>query len=267
VATDPATGITRTAATVAGRVNPNIRATTYHFEYGPTPSYGTSTPEQPVGAGTAAIPVSAAIGGLRPATTYHYRIVATNAEGTSATGDATFVTAALADTTAPVLDKLAVSPRSFAVGISPTATTAATGSKITFTLSEAATVQLAVQRATAGLELTGKGKKTTCVAATKKNRTNVKAQIRKRLGSKASKKQIAAALRKASCALFVTRGTLRRSGKPGANSVPFSGRIGSKALAKGAYRVLGFATDAARNRSGARTASFAVVAAKKKKKR
>ena len=41
--TGSATVITTTTATIAGSVNPNGLDTTYHFEYGTTPSYGTST--------------------------------------------------------------------------------------------------------------------------------------------------------------------------------------------------------------------------------
>ena len=95
----PATGgaksITSTSAVLTGSVNPNNEATTYHFEYGPTNKYGSTTPDQgPTAANKVKAPVSAAISALAPGTTYHYRLVATNASGTKAAGDKTFKTAA-----------------------------------------------------------------------------------------------------------------------------------------------------------------------------
>jgi hypothetical protein len=69
-----------TEATVGARINPEGQATTYHVEYGPSESYGQSTPETSVGAaGYAAVGVQVRLSGLRTGTTYHYRFVATNA--------------------------------------------------------------------------------------------------------------------------------------------------------------------------------------------
>jgi hypothetical protein len=92
--TGHATGVSRTGATLNGTVNPHGMATTYHFEYGPTTTYGTNVPS----AG-AVIPASTTnhaeaqqIGGLKADTTYHFRIVATNAAGTSHGADQTFTT-------------------------------------------------------------------------------------------------------------------------------------------------------------------------------
>jgi FG-GAP-like repeat len=70
-------------ATLNGSVDPNGLSTTYHFQYGPTGSYGSSTPVSDAGWAPGAGARSAAIGGLRPGTTYHYRIVASNVAGTS----------------------------------------------------------------------------------------------------------------------------------------------------------------------------------------
>jgi hypothetical protein len=94
--TGSATGVTSTAATIAGTVNPNGLSTTYHFEYGTTTSYGTRTPapDGSAGSGTTAAPVSANLSGLTASTTYHYRLVATNSAGTSNGSDATFTTGA-----------------------------------------------------------------------------------------------------------------------------------------------------------------------------
>ena len=88
----PPTAVTQTSATVNATINPNAAATTYSVNYGPTASYGTSTPAQPLAASTTASPVSVALAGLSPGTTYHYRVLATNSAGTSATTDQTFTT-------------------------------------------------------------------------------------------------------------------------------------------------------------------------------
>ncbi len=76
---------TTTAAQLNGRVNPAGIATTYHFEYGPTGSYGESTSSQPAGSGNLVELVSEEVTGLQPDTTYHYRLVADN--GTVAQGE------------------------------------------------------------------------------------------------------------------------------------------------------------------------------------
>src|SRR4051794_932424 len=84
--------ITMTGALVNGVVNPNSVATGYHFEYGTTTGYGSSTPTSDAGAGTADVSVSASLTGLAPGTTYHYRLVATSARGTTPGADRTLVT-------------------------------------------------------------------------------------------------------------------------------------------------------------------------------
>jgi hypothetical protein len=101
VSTTAARSVTSTSATLTGTVNPNGEATTYHFDYGPTKSYGSSTPNQgPTGATKGNIAVQAAVGSLSPGSTYHYRLVATNASGTKTGGDKTFKTPATISLTA-----------------------------------------------------------------------------------------------------------------------------------------------------------------------
>jgi hypothetical protein len=93
VTTGTATKVASTLATINGTVNPNGSATTYYFEYGPTPSYGNTVPISPQSAGGGAINVnvSADISGkFTPTNTYHYRIVATNKSGTSHGEDKSF---------------------------------------------------------------------------------------------------------------------------------------------------------------------------------
>lgn len=74
-------------------VNPNGVATSYHFDYGTSTSYGTSTPTQSAGSSTSTQPVSAARSGLVAGATYHFRLVASSAEGSTSGGDRTFTTA------------------------------------------------------------------------------------------------------------------------------------------------------------------------------
>jgi hypothetical protein len=88
-----------TTASISGTLHPNLRASDYHFEYGPTGSYGSSTPSIGAGSGNQPLPVSAALTGLKAATTYHYRFVATNADGTTAGTDRTFTTRAFPGST------------------------------------------------------------------------------------------------------------------------------------------------------------------------
>jgi hypothetical protein len=92
--TNPASGVTDTAATLNATVFPNQNQTTYHFEYGTTTQYGTQTPDQGPINGNAGKDVSAAVSGLAPSTTYHFRVVATNSAGPAFGSDATFTTAA-----------------------------------------------------------------------------------------------------------------------------------------------------------------------------
>ncbi len=92
VATEAASAVTETSATLNGTVNPDNLSTTYHFEYGTTTAYGTSTSSQSAGSDYAVHAETAGISGLKPGTTYHFRIVASNMVGTSTGTDQTFTT-------------------------------------------------------------------------------------------------------------------------------------------------------------------------------
>jgi len=89
--TTPASALTPVSATLNGTVNPSGLATNYHFEYGTTSSYGSSTPVVSAGSGSAAVAVNAAISGLITGATYHFRLVATNSDATSNSSELTFV--------------------------------------------------------------------------------------------------------------------------------------------------------------------------------
>lgn len=90
--TGPPGGVTRTGATLTGTVNPNGAPLTYHFDYGTTTSYGSSTAEQSAGSGSGQTGASTTIGGLAAGTVYHYRIVAHGPAGTIVGYDQAFYT-------------------------------------------------------------------------------------------------------------------------------------------------------------------------------
>jgi len=93
VTTGSASAISEVSATLSGQVKPNGLATSYHFDYGTSVNYGSSTAADSAGAGMTAVPVSATLTGLTPGTTYHYRIDASSSAGSTSGQDATFTTA------------------------------------------------------------------------------------------------------------------------------------------------------------------------------
>jgi hypothetical protein len=93
VTTGAATGVSETQATLEGEVNPEGKATKYHFKYGLTGSYGEETLVTSAGEGSTAKEVSALTMNLTPGKTYHYQLVAENAAGTTEGVDHTFNTA------------------------------------------------------------------------------------------------------------------------------------------------------------------------------
>jgi hypothetical protein len=97
VVTNGLSALTTTSATLTGEVNPNGgEVSECEFEYGTTPSYGSSVGcSPPPGSGTALVRVSGAIGGLSEATLYHFRVVAHNVSGTTYGRDLTFMTRAV----------------------------------------------------------------------------------------------------------------------------------------------------------------------------
>ena len=237
--TSSADAIGPSTATLTGGVAPEDRQTNWHFNYGTTTAYGSTTPVETLAATMAGQPVSAALSGLAPATTYHFQLVAVNALGPSAGIDGTFTTAPAPppkDLMPPTVSSLKVSPSTFAVARGRTATSAKTkrhhkGTKIEFTLSERAKVVIAFARKTSGIRV-GKS----CLAPSRKHRHGKR------------------------CTRYVPAGSLNRHSEPaGAVSIAFTGRLGRKALARGHYRLTLTATDPSGNKSTARTATFTIA--------
>ena len=92
--TGAVSNVTTTSARLGGTVDPNGRATTWYYEYGPTTAYGGRTPNRSAGSGNTAVSVSATVSGLTSGRLYHYRLVATSDAGSSRGADRTFSTTA-----------------------------------------------------------------------------------------------------------------------------------------------------------------------------
>ncbi len=105
--TTDATGVTQTAATIHGTVNPNgSEVSDCHVDYGTTTGYGQRAAcDVAPGSGTAEVAVAATITNLTPSTRYHFRVVAGNGAGAGEGSDSFLDTqdppAPTATTTAP----------------------------------------------------------------------------------------------------------------------------------------------------------------------
>jgi PKD repeat protein len=168
-------------------------------------------------------------------------VTATDTFGNRATASGTVVVADPPkadppDTTAPEITALTLTRTTFAVARARTPLAARRtpapkrGTVIRLTLSEAASVRIVIQR-----EATGRRSGKRCVKATRANRKHKR------------------------CTQLISVGTLTRAGKSGRSTIAFSGRLGSKALAPGRYRLSTVATDAAKNASKATAARFVIV--------
>lgn len=224
------TGVSALAATVQGTLTPNLRDATYHFNYGTSTAYGHSTASTDAGSGNTAVPVAAAVAGLLPNTTYHYELVATNGDGTSTTADGTFTTlpSPMPTSTAPHLSVVKQSARRWAERRVRGKHKTTVGTTFTFDLDQSARVTFTFTQSGAGRR-TGKR----CVTATVKNR------------------------RRPRCDLG--RGTVTVTGRPGANTLQFSGRIAGRRAPIGAYTVVITAVNAADQRSRSVTLHFTII--------
>jgi hypothetical protein len=136
-----------------------------------------------------------------------------------------------ADRTPPVLTRVDMVRDRFAVGQGPTAMNAiGRGTAFRFTLSEAGVVTIRFARARLGRRV---GRR--CLAATHARR------------------------HRPGCTRLTAAGSLGRRLAAGRRSVPFSGRIGRRALAPGRYRATITARDAAGNVSRRHVLAFTIV--------
>ena len=82
--------VAATSADLNATINPQGADTTYYFEYGTTPSYGSSTLPTAIGESVNPVTVQRHVDGLASGFVYHFRVVATNDEGTTYSTDQTF---------------------------------------------------------------------------------------------------------------------------------------------------------------------------------
>ncbi len=87
-----ASDVTTRRATLTGTIDSHGAATTYHFNYGSTPSYGASTAEVAGGSSDGERVVTQQVSGLSPSTTYHVQVVATSGGETRYGADGLFYT-------------------------------------------------------------------------------------------------------------------------------------------------------------------------------
>jgi alginate lyase len=136
------------------------------------------------------------------------------------------------DGTAPRLRRLAVTPRRLhAFGRGGSVIAARLGARVSYALSEPATVRFTLRRAALGRRVGGR-----CVARTRRNR-----------GARR-------------CVRYVRlRGAFAHGGHAGPNRFRFSGRLRGRRLRAGHYRLAAKPTDAAGNRGRAVRTSFTIV--------
>jgi len=93
VSTTGFASVSTTTAVVVGTIIPEGVQTTYWFEYGATPAFGSSAHVETVATGWKPVGAAAYITGLKPATQYYFRLGAKNAYGTVYGSPYSFITA------------------------------------------------------------------------------------------------------------------------------------------------------------------------------
>lgn len=233
--TGSASAIAATSATLNGLAgNPELTGASVFFQYGTTIAYGSQTTSQALGAATIGAPFSAGISGLLAGTLYHYRSVVVSAAGTAFGADGTFTTVLPPPPVLLAVTSETLSPTAFPAAPSGPSALAARrrfGTKVSYTLSEAASVRFTVLQSQPGRKARG-GR---CVKATRANR------------------------RARRCTRLVTLTSgVTRSASAGANFFRFTGRLSGRKLAPGQYRLL--ATPVAGGKTGrAASAAFRVI--------
>ena len=230
-----------TTATVAGAVDPSGYPASYAFEYSPSNGPVSRTPLLDAGSGTAYVPVSATLTGLSPGTIYQYRLVvwrgvtlaATGAYGSFVTATAPPAPVTVQDLTPPKLTAMGLAPRTFKAANSGPSLMASgkAGTRVTFTLTEAATVSFRIERAGPGRMVNGR--------------------CRRQTGATSSGKP---------CTYYMTLpGGFTWHGKLGVNVVRLTGRLNNRRLASGSYRLVGTPRDASGNVGPALRIAFTIT--------
>jgi hypothetical protein len=233
------------SATVSGLTSPESSATVEFKLYGPddatcsgTPVFTSTKPATP--SGTTATATSDA---FTPTAAGTYRWIASysgDANNTAKAGACNDANESTTVTTAAPPDGGGggggggnpEDPKPVVTGFkfSPASFKAKAGSKINFSLSEAASVRVVVDRSAQGRRAGGK-----CRAPSKANRKRPRCTRFVRIG-----------------------GTVKLTGKSGANSIKFNAKVGGRSLKPGKYRATATATDSAGQTSAAVKASFKI---------
>jgi Divergent InlB B-repeat domain len=136
------------------------------------------------------------------------------------------------DSVAPAIGRLALSPVAFHAARSGTALAAATGTRLSLALSEAATVTFRIARAAPGRKVAGHCRRPTAHNSDRRRCTR----------------------------WILLRGSIVRKLTEGPSALRYRGRLAGRTLAAGRYRLLVRARDAAGNLSTRRWVTFVVLA-------
>ena len=116
VQTVAASAVTGSTAQLNSNVNPTNSVTTLYFQYGLTPSYGSTSLTSNIGTNAGSYGLS--VSNLTAAATYHFRAVAYNQYGTNFGSDLSFLTTGSSTPVVPVITGLSHTNNIFAISFS-----------------------------------------------------------------------------------------------------------------------------------------------------
>jgi hypothetical protein len=234
-------GVTATGATLTGAVSTVFIGGAFSYRYGPTATYGASTPVTPLLETPGPEAATATLSGLTPSTTYHVQLALTTPDGSAASGDVIFTTAASPPTAGPTIPtptitNVAQSSKRWREGsklaqLSRRGKRPPVGTTFLFSLNEPANVTLTFMH-----QVSGRRAGHRCVAKTRRNAAH------------------------RACKLTVQVGSLFFAGHGGANHVAFQGRLSRhKRLALGRYTLKIAASNNGGRASSPHELSFTIV--------